>query len=418
MNLTKQMYNYKHNIDVGKYGDFSYEQLICMLDPEEFYYHVTSKEELLQFMQALHIGYSCEMGEQYVPVVFSKLQGKTDGFVMPGDDIKIQINHKLGDMYNIMKECYNTYYPFYLFEVVIHESNHIFQDAAIEAGDFDRLSIENKIGALHYALAQKMRDCHARELIDLDEEKNDNLYAFLDIEDLISEIKGERNGEFFYGNEPCEIAARSNALREAEKLLKIPTLSKSGIKLFKEYILSRKQNNVFMVTENSDTNYVFFMDLLKAEMFTADPEIKILRDKLIEVVDAEFSKQGLPTIGGFEEGFYASAERITKRLLDRAKALDDKMYEIKKLPKAEQEEAKKALQAEQDKLAASYDRYIDRLFLKRIENFKIINKQYYKLFPYIIETKPVTKIDNKDERLGDLYSFEGIRHSEHIRIKK
>ena len=58
-----------------------------------------------------------------------------------------------------------------------------------------------------------------------DETKNILLSNFFYIFDLVFDIRKSTNESFFYGNEPCEIAARDYTCQECAKLLNLPNLS-------------------------------------------------------------------------------------------------------------------------------------------------------------------------------------------------
>ena len=53
--LKNKMFNYKNDIDVGKFENYSYEQLMSLVNPYKFYFEIDNKQELLQYLQAVHI---------------------------------------------------------------------------------------------------------------------------------------------------------------------------------------------------------------------------------------------------------------------------------------------------------------------------------------------------------------------------
>ena len=360
--LKNKMFNYKNDIDVGKFENYSYEQLMSLVNPYKFYFEIDNKQELLQYLQAVHIKYCESKNEQYSPCKYRKFNGGTMGFTKFEANPSVEFNSKIGDSYEFMKACFNKFFPFIVFEFVIHESNHIFQINAINSGDFSKLQPESKIGALYQKLMDNINKQYNSDKFCKDETKNILLSNFFDIDDLVFDIRKSTNESFFYGNEPCEIAARDYTCQECAKLLNLPNLSTEIKRLFSAFIQEQARDSVYHAYDEKTSNFNFFLNILKADLLTDYPNVKQAKQELCDYVDGVFQGLGLRTINQVDNDLYSGAERITKKLLARAKIINSKIEN--------NTEVNSKLEAEAEKLADSYDRMVDNLFFKRIDDYK------------------------------------------------
>ena len=409
--LKNKMFNYKNDIDVGKFENYSYEQLMSLVNPYKFYFEIDNKQELLQYLQAVHIKYCESKNEQYSPCKYRKCNGGTMGFTKFEANPSVEFNSKIGDSYEFMKACFNKFFPFIVFEFVIHESNHIFQINAINSGDFSKLQPESKIGALYQKLMDNINKQYNSDKFCKDETKNILLSNFFDIDDLVFDIRKSTNESFFYGNEPCEIAARDYTCQECAKLLNLPNLSTEIKRLFSAFIQEQARDSVYHAYDEKTSNFNFFLNILKADLLTDYPNVKQAKQELCDYVDGVFQGLGLRTINQVDNDLYSGAERITKKLLARAKIINSKIEN--------NTEVNSKLEAEAEKLADSYDRMVDNLFFKRIDDYKQLERQYFELFPILQnQKKTIMKTRKREELLGDKNTVEGVLYENDFIIKK
>ncbi len=409
--LKNKMFNYKNDIDVGKFENYSYEQLMSLVNPYKFYFEIDNKQELLQYLQAVHIKYCESKNEQYSPCKYRKFNGGTMGFTKFEANPSVEFNSKIGDSYEFMKACFNKFFPFIVFEFVIHESNHIFQINAINSGDFSKLQPESKIGALYQKLMDNINKQYNSDKFCKDETKNILLSNFFDIDDLVFDIRKSTNESFFYGNEPCEIAARDYTCQECAKLLNLPNLSTEIKRLFSAFIQEQARDSVYHAYDEKTSNFNFFLNILKADLLTDYPNVKQAKQELCDYVDGVFQGLGLRTINQVDNDLYSGAERITKKLLARAKIINSKIEN--------NTEVNSKLEAEAEKLADSYDRMVDNLFFKRIDDYKQLERQYFELFPILQnQKKTIMKTRKREELLGDKNTVEGVLYENDFIIKK
>lgn len=409
-NLKEKMQNQKLNIDMGRFEDFPYEQLVSMVNPYSFYFNIHTPQEVLQFLQAVHVKYSKQNSHDYVPLSYKKQEPQTMGFTQFGKNPQIAINSSLSDIFSFMKASGNKYFPFYLYEIIIHESNHIFQIEAVNENKFSFLDNENRIGALYQRLMVEIEKQYVADKLSKDNTKNKTLSNFFDIDDLVLDIKERREEPFFYGNEPCEIAARDNTCRECSKLLNILDLPLEHQILFKTYLLEQARASVYLAYDEKHTNKNFFWGLIKAELLDEFSNVKRARIDLCEEIDKVFASQGLKTLESVESDFYAEAEQLTKRLLVRAR-LVSKRFDDK--------EKSESLSIESEKLAAAYDKMIDKLFLKRAQNYMNISSQYFDLFPILKQQHQLALRPRiREELLGDKNVVESLVGDSHFVIKE
>ena len=409
--LKNKMFNYKNDIDVGKFENYSYEQLMSLVNPYKFYFEIDNKQELLQYLQAVHIKYCESKNEQYSPCKYRKFNGGTMGFTKFEANPSVEFNSKIGDSYEFMKACFNKFFPFIVFEFVIHESNHIFQINAINSGDFSKLQPESKIGALYQKLMDNINKQYNSDKFCKDETKNILLSNFFDIDDLVFDIRKSTNESFFYGNEPCEIAARDYTCQECAKLLNLPNLSTEIKRLFSAFIQEQARDSVYHAYDEKTSNFNFFLNILKSNLLTDYPNVKQAKQELCDYVDGVFQGLGLRTINQVDNDLYSGAERITKKLLARAKIINSKIEN--------NTEVNSKLEAEAEKLADSYDRMVDNLFFKRIDDYKQLERQYFELFPILQnQKKTIMKTRKREELLGDKNTVEGVLYENDFIIKK
>ncbi len=409
--LKNKMFNYKNDIDVGKFENYSYEQLMSLVNPYKFYFEIDNKQELLQYLQAVHIKYCESKNEQYSPCKYKKYNGGTMGFTKFEANPSVEFNSKIGDSYEFMKACFNKFFPFIVFEFVIHESNHIFQINAINSGDFSKLQPESKVGALYQKLMDNINKQYNSDKFCKDETKNILLSNFFDIDDLVFDIRKSTNESFFYGNEPCEIAARDYTCQECAKLLNLPNLSTEIKRLFSAFIQEQARDSVYHAYDEKTSNFNFFLNILKADLLTDYPNVKQAKQELCDYVDGVFQGLGLRTINQVDNDLYSGAERITKKLLARAKIINSKIEN--------NTEVNSKLEAEAEKLADSYDRMVDNLFFKRIDDYKQLERQYFELFPILQnQKKTIMKTRKREELLGDKNTVEGVLYENDFIIKK
>jgi len=82
-------------------------------------------------------------------------------------------------------------------------------------------------------------------------------------------------------------------------------------------------------------------------------------------------------------------------------------------------EVNSKLEAEAEKLADSYDRMLDNLFFKRIDDYKQLERQYFELFPILQnQKKTIMKTSKREELLGDKNTVEGVLYENDFIIKK
>ncbi len=146
-------------------------------------------------------------------------------------------------------------------------------------------------------------------------------------------------------------------------------------------------------------------------MLTDYPNVKQAKQELCDYVDGVFQGLGLRTINQVDNDLYSGAERITKKLLARAKIINSKIEN--------NTEVNSKLEAEAEKLADSYDRMVDNLFFKRIDDYKQLERQYFELFPILQnQKKTIMKTRKREELLGDKNTVEGVLYENDFIIKK
>lgn len=412
--LTKQMFNYKNKIDVGKFGEYTFDQLIEVVNPDNFYFEIENGEQLLQFMQALHIGYCGEHNEDFSKLKYHQFTDGTSALTTSKGKPQVLVNKEIGELFDFMKACYSFYFPFYIFEITMHESNHVFQMNAVHNNNFDNLNYENKIGALHQAVALRITKHYNEDSFSNNSKINNMLCAFFNIDDLVGKIKEFEDDFFYYGNNPCEIAARDNAFLECEKLTKMSSFSSEVKKMFRAYLTELGKDNVDFAFNEKDSNYMFFLDLLKADLFEGDPEIKKAKQMLCSEIDKRFSSLGLKTIKQADDSLIDNAQKITDELYKKAELIHsspDSVYG--------EDENKHNLSPMEEELAKMYDNLIENLFLKKHADYKVLQKQYFQLFPTLMDNKQRIKPkQSHDELLGDKNTLEALILSDEFKVVK
>ena len=304
MSLIDDIKQFKHQ---GKFDEFNYYDLCFLISKGLFFNYIKTANDLHEFINALSQKF-CAINNYVAPQINFNELSNFFTFAHTEFDLanlqnkpSITINTSIFKMFDIMKLNNNQFYPYIVFESVIHEHCHVLQLDAIRTNNFDSLNDENKISALNLKMENLIKQAVIDGKVSIDKEINPELAHVLWLEMLQNSLLNTVFTFFNYGNSPHEIAARDFALCECEKLETLPGLTdfeKNRINCFVNY---SKFNAFSLLFDSQYNNYDFMENLKRSQLFTAQPEILEIRKKIVSIIDKNFSKNGLLTVKEVEQ---------------------------------------------------------------------------------------------------------------------
>lgn len=347
MSLKDEMLKRKFNM--GRFANLSYDELLTFIVPKKFYDHITSSEVLEQFIQALNFHFSEENGFIPTKIKFLDFETAEMGRTYVTDfNVSIDVSNDLKEMFNVMKQYQNIYFPYIVFETIIHETVHSFQFKAMIDESISKLPFENKIAVLGQLLSLNKLYAIENNLISNDS-KNKELCEKFKLQQMHDEMQMKVNRLYKYGDDPLELAAREITLVECLKLLKLPNLTSADKKFLENNVFMSKLNSKELSENPALNNYNFLNEILESSLFTAVPAISTIRQKLISLIDNKFKEMNMLTIKQYEQmlpleelhkQFEYLKELVNVEITEREYSVRCERLEKKALKKIEEQKAK------------------------------------------------------------------------------
>ena len=300
MSLVDEFRKNKQN--GGRYDKLNFKQLCAIIAQGNFFDYVENIEYFHEFIKALSNKF-CEVKGIFPPEIsfeklpqFSAYAETFFDFANPQIRPKIKINTTLDKLFDVMQHHNNKFFPYLVFESIVHENCHVSQINAMIDNNFENVNDQNKISALNTKMSFLIKQAILDGQISLDEELNPKLSAIFRLDLLEKAFVDFVNTYYTYGNSPHEIAARDFAQEECENLLTLPNLTEEQKHRLQCFIDYSKLNSKSLLYNPKFNNYDFMEDLKRSQLFTAQPEILRVREELIEIVDKIFESKGLLTV--------------------------------------------------------------------------------------------------------------------------
>lgn len=358
MSLVDEFRKNKQN--GGRYDKLSFKHLCAIIAQGNFFDYVENIDYFHEFIKALSNKF-CEVKGIIPPEIsfeklpqFSAYAETFFDFANPQIRPKIKINTSLDKLFDVMQHHDNKFFPYLVFESIVHENCHVSQINAMIDNNFENVNDQNKISALNTKMSFLIKQAILDGQISLDEELNPKLSAIFRLDLLEKAFVDFVNTYYTYGNSPHEIAARDFAQEECENLLTLPNLTEEQKHRLQCFIDYSRLNSKSLLYNPKFNNYDFMEDLKRSQLFTAQPEILRVREELIEIVDKIFESKGLLTVEEAERmDILISLDEQFEFLKTRVGIdFDEREYEIR-CEKLEQKALKKQEMLEQ-KLNAQY----------------------------------------------------------------
>ncbi len=293
----------KSQMFLGKFENYSWEQLCELINPDVFYSQIHSGEELKTFMQALSFNFCIKNGCTPMPVIvsadpntdiaYTTKKGLTQG------KSKVVVNKQFLEMFNYMSHHKNTYFPYFIYEIMLHESIHVWQIQAI----YNSLMLNKMPSDLQVAvLDQKLNELKimavATGRIGVKDGADILSSTFMLEKVLYNAKRTSENPLWDYSNSPSEITARDHATKTLLDIV-LAHANPQFKTVLEEYVKDSNHQSYTLLTDPRYSNYDFFEELKYCQLFEEISEIASPYDLLSTVVDASLKRQGLPTYSNY-----------------------------------------------------------------------------------------------------------------------
>lgn len=211
-------------------SNLNYEQLLLLADSNRFYEIVDSKEKAIQYINALHHAYCKENNIKQTKIIFTNDFENNAYARYDPEHKKVFMNSKIIDLFNIMKDENNMYYPFILVMVTIHETRHLWQYKNINkmfSGD-----ASNREKLTLYALHKKLHE--AKNMRNVKISPNAKTIKIKDLLKVTKNFFTIKEMEMEYGNSPFELDAEEEVM-EAFKFIYTKTFSENSLNILLNY---------------------------------------------------------------------------------------------------------------------------------------------------------------------------------------
>ena len=356
----------KAKYGMGRFANYPYEKLCELINPDVFYKEIRDANSLRSFLQALSFEFCVKNGYTPAPLSFSEDNISDIAYTVNllNGKSKVVFNKLLQDMLIPMGQHQNKFYPYMLVLSAIHESIHVGQNEATYNPEvFNALPNDLKIAVLDRELNHLKVLALAEGKIGASEGGDDYVSSVLMLEKVLEACKLRENPLYNYANSPDEITARDHSIKEVEHI--VSALPNAGIKsLLTEFVKDSKHHSLQMFMDRSLSNYQFFEELEKGELYHDVPEISEKQQQLVELVDAQLLSQHKGTFSDYltinDTEFAEVAEEI-----ERLSELNGIVGMIV---------STEAFSRHCDKLSEELDE-------KRLRRLKTLNADYTALFP-------------------------------------
>lgn len=219
-------------------SNLNYEQLLLLADSNRFYEIVDSKEKAIQYINALHHAYCKENNIKQTKIIFTNdFENNAYACYNPAHK-KVFMNSKIIDLFNIMKDENNTYYPFILVMVTIHETRHLWQYQNINKMFSNDTSNREKLTL--YALHKKLHE--AKNMRNVKISPNAKTIKIKDLLKVTKNFFTIKEMEMEYGNSPIEFDAEEEVMK-AFMFIYDTTLSEMSLNVLLNYANKINKND-------------------------------------------------------------------------------------------------------------------------------------------------------------------------------
>ena len=302
LNLTDVL-ELKKTMGLGKFENYSWEDLCKLVNPTQFYSLVRTPEELRSFMQALSFNFCLNNGCTPMPLMFLSDPNIDVAYTtrknLSGGKSKIVVNQNYSTMLSQMAHEKNTYFPYFLFEITLHESIHVWQIQAL----YNMLMLNKMPSDMQIAvLDQKLNELKVQALANGQIKAtgaNDLVSSTFMIEKVLhNAAKRSENPLWDYSNSPSEIVARDHACQELNKIVK-QFAQPQFLGVLSEYVKDSNHQSFALLTDKQFNNYNFFEELKYCQLFEDVHEVKAPYELLSTIVDGSLKRQNLTTYSDY-----------------------------------------------------------------------------------------------------------------------
>ena len=366
MATAEKLAELKNKLGLGKFKSYTYEQLCALIDPAVFYKTIGTPENLRSYLQALLFEY-CKING-YTPAAVSFSEKPLDELAytkkLLNGESTVVFNSVLKDMFNSMAYHKNNFYPYLLVLSTLHESVHVGQnEATVNNLLYSKLPTDLKIAVLDKMLNTEKIVALAKGELNCNPDGEDYVSSALMLEKVFRAAKIRENPLYDYANSPEEITARDYSILAVSDIIYAmqPSATKN---LLTEFVKESKHHSLQMLYDKSFSNYGFFEELERGELYENIPHIKEKQEALIELVDAQLKQSGK---GTFSEYLDANNEEFVKVA-----------EEIEKLSNLN---GMVGMIVSEDTFTRHCDKLAEELDENRHSRLKVLNRNYTTLFP-------------------------------------
>lgn len=219
-------------------NNLSYEQLCLLVEYDDFYKVVDTREKLEMYTNLLHKGYCKKNNIRANKIKFiNGISDSTYGFYYDLED-KIYLNSKFLEVFDRCKENENRYYPYALLATIIHESRHKWQYHNIKKMFSKTASYREKLSLYSYD-KKRYESTTISNLGIKDTTKyltSRNLIKIVKVKFLEEEFKLE------YNNYPHELDAEEEVINVLNQIYET-ALSENSLNILLNYVNDKRENN-------------------------------------------------------------------------------------------------------------------------------------------------------------------------------
>ena len=293
----------KSQLGLDKFANYSWEQLCELINPDKFYSQVRSSNELRSFMQALSFNFCVKHGCTPMPVVISADPNTDIAYTTKKDlsqgQSKVVVNKQFLEMFNYMSHHKNTYFPYFIYEIMLHESVHVWQiQAAYNTLMLSFMPSDMQIAVLDQKLNELKIMAVATRRISVKDGADVLGSAFMIEKVLHNAKRNSENPLWDYSNSPSEITARDHTSKTLNEIVRDYATPQFQT-ILGEYVKDSNHQSFTLLLDPRYNNYNFFEELKYCQLFEEISEIASPYDLLSTVVDYSLKRQGLPTYSDY-----------------------------------------------------------------------------------------------------------------------
>ena len=366
MATAEKLAELKKNLGLGKFENYNFAQLCALIEPAKFYKTVGSPENLRSYLQAVLFEYCKLNGYTPAAVSFSDKPLEELAYTkkLLNGESTVVFNSVLKDMFAYMAHHKNNFYPYLLILSTIHEAVHVGQnEATVNTQLYNKLPTDLKIAVLDKMLNTEKIIALTKGELNCNPDGEDYVSSALMLEKVFRAAKIRENPLYDYANSPEEITARDYSILAVSDI--IYSMPQSETKsLLTEFVKESKHHSLQMLYDKSVSNYGFFEELERGQLYESIPHIKEKQEKLIKLVDSQLAQSGK---GTFSEYLDANNEEFVKvaEEIERLSNLNGMVGMI----------------VSEDTFTRHCDKLAEELDENRHSRLRVLNKNYTTLFP-------------------------------------